>query len=96
MLCHTYLVQLSRLKPGEVSPLSSSISEVVWALLPTPPNNITPCGEAQALWARLPWAKLFDCSQEPMLVRVWHVVLAVDDPEPPHAVSPVWEWELLL
>ena len=62
---------------GVVSPLSSNISDVVPTSLShsEPPNNITPCGEAQALWCFLSRDKLWVSSQEPLLERVWQCVL---------------------
>ena len=83
-----------RLKPGLVSPLSSSITDVVPAPLSLPPINMIPCGDLQALWYRLSWAKLWDWIQVPVAERVWQVALAGES-TPPHAVTPVWEWRRL-
>ena len=79
-----------------VSPFSVSIFVIVLELWSKPPINMTPRGEAQALCPRLLMDRLWDCSQLPVLERVWQVVQAAESPSPPHAVSPVCEcWYLV-
>ena len=75
-----------------------SISVVVYALQGSnavPPNNMTPCGDAQLLWYSLVFCRVWVSCQEPSsgLKVTQYFCRPLINP-PPHVTNPVCVWSM--
>ena len=98
VIIDTYIVSYLSWKPGFVSPLFVSISVVVYALQGSnavPPNNMTPCGEAQLLWYSLVFCRVWVSCQEPSSgLKVTQYFCRPLWSPPPHVTNPVCVWSM--
>ena len=93
----TYVVSFGKLKPGEVVlVVAESSSDVECSVSGSPPIKRIPAGDCHAQWNHRDVDRVWDLFHTPAanVTQVCQVVCCTSmPPHPPHATSPVCEWD---